>query len=504
MNILLINTPSRKGLGGFMLPLGLLYVGGIVERCGHRARVVDPYLQDLELRDFDSNKFDYIDELIEDFEPTIVGYGGIATSYGRAKRLALHVKERHPNIVQIAGGALASVDELLLTRARVDAVFHGETEISLPIFLEKAEGGQPFTAVPGISFLSEGKIVRNAMAEQVKDLDTIPLPAYHLVGVPRYFQSVDDWLRGWKAMLEASPHYPDILRTIGNRKHCIPMVTSRGCTHRCLFCYRHVSGVRQHSVDYVIRHIKFLRDKYGVEGFQFCDELFNPKVEWVMEFCDALERERLNIFYMIGGARIDKVNEKMLRRLKETGCIEIGYGQESGSDAVLKEYRKGITSKQNRDITLLTKEVGLNCPVQLVIGSPGETTKTVYETIKFLKEVDARQYSLNYLIALPKTPIWDYVEKHKLVADVEAYLNLVAEQGGVPLLNLTKEPDRVWRNWSRIIDIEMMMHNSRSSDLKRYSILRPVLEVEKRISPFLPNLPKAMKRAAKRILHAGF
>ena len=137
MNILLINTPSRKGPGGLMLPLGFLYLGSMIEKAGHSVRIYDPYIEDAELRDLDSGNFQKLDGIIEEYKPDVIGYGGIGSSYGRAKRISLHVKERHPAILQIAGGALSSVYRLLLTKTGVTLVFHGETEVSFPIFLSR-------------------------------------------------------------------------------------------------------------------------------------------------------------------------------------------------------------------------------------------------------------------------------------------------------------------------------------------------------------------------------
>lgn len=326
MNILLITVPSRKGIGGFTLPLGLLYVGAIIEGCGHKAKLIDLYLDDVELKDFDHGFFDKIDTIIEDYKPSIIGYSGIATSYGRTKQLSQHIKSNYPDIMQIAGGPLASVYDLLLTKTKVDVVFHGEAEVSLPIFLERFE--QKIYDIPGISYLLNGKVVRNDPAEQIKDLDRIPFPAYHLVDLSRYFNPVKHWLDAYKLQLNSNPYYSDLIKTIGTKTHYIPIVTSRGCTHKCSFCYRHVRGIRRHSVSYVIDHIKYLKETYGISGFGFSDELFNSRYEWVMELCDAIEKNNLDIFYKVGGARADKIDEQMLRRLKETGCISIEYGQE--------------------------------------------------------------------------------------------------------------------------------------------------------------------------------
>ena len=102
---------------------------------------------------FDSSNFDNIYRLIEDFKPSIVGFGGIATSYGRAKKLSLNIKNKYPEILQTAGGPLSSVYRLLLTKTSIDVIFHGETEVSLPIFLKKFEQKEPYYDTPGISYL---------------------------------------------------------------------------------------------------------------------------------------------------------------------------------------------------------------------------------------------------------------------------------------------------------------------------------------------------------------
>lgn len=458
MNILLVNVPSYGRAGVGMVPMGLLYAGATIERSGHTGRIFDPYVDDDGLEDFDSDHFEKIDKIIDEFKPRVVGYGGIATSYGRTKKVSRHIRRSYPGITQIAGGALSSTSDLLLVNADLDLVFHGEVEVSLPIFLESLDRQQPTNSVPGTSYRDGGIVVRNKPAEQVPDLDTIPFPAYHLVDVTRYQHPIRDYLAHYESLIKENAAYSTLAKTVGTKTHDFPMFASRGCTHRCSFCYRHFRGIRRHSVDYVIRHMKYLNETYGISGFQFCDELFNSSYEWVLELCAAIEKNHLDIYYMVAGARADKVDEVMLRRLKETGCVEIDYGVESGSDAILKEYRKGITAQRNREVILLTRKIGLVTVVQLVIGSPAETTSTIGETVRFLEDLEEYQYCLHYLIPLPETPIWRYVQENKLIPDVEKYLDRVAMSGGIPLVNLTREPDQTWQLWSHEINSELRRH----------------------------------------------
>ncbi len=86
--ILLINVPSRRGRGGKTLPLGLLYAGSIIERCGHIAKIYDPYLNDENLTKLDSGDYTELGGILEEFHPDIVGFGGIASSFGRTKKIS--------------------------------------------------------------------------------------------------------------------------------------------------------------------------------------------------------------------------------------------------------------------------------------------------------------------------------------------------------------------------------------------------------------------------------
>lgn len=425
--ILFINVPSRRRIDKNEIPLGILYAGSIIERCGHSVKLYDPYHNDKNLTKLDNGNYTELDGILEEYRPNIVGLGGIASSYGRAKKISAYINGKYPDILQISGGALASVYKLLLTKTNVVLVFHGETERTLPVFMERYCNALPYTDIRGISTISStGEIHRNPLAPQIENLDEISIPNYNLLDLKAY-------------------HSDEIY-----------MITSRGCTNRCSFCYRHMKGHRQHSVPYVINHIKFVIENFGITRFAFIDELFNANKQWVLDFCDALEREKLVISFGTS-FRADNVDEYMLNRMKSAGCTYINYGQESGSDTILKEYRKGVDAKTNTSATLLTRKQGLNCPVQIVIGSPSETPRTIRETTEFLIGLGEGDLSINYLIPYPEAPIWEYVEKNQLVADVESYLDDIAHWGGSPVLNLTQIPDHIWRTWSFQIKSEVKL-----------------------------------------------
>lgn len=500
MKVLLINVPSRKGRGGKFLPLGLLYVGGIIERSGHSVVIVDPYCNDWDLVAFDTEDYSEIDKKIKEYCPNIIGFGGIASSYGRTKKLSEYIHNNYPDIFQIAGGPLASLYELLLTKTPINLVFHGETEKTIPQFLKKKDGGECWDEMEGISYRNGDRIIKNLIASQIENLDNVPFPAYHLINIEDYYLSIFDAVDSYITEINENDNLKKYIKERSLDGSVIPMVVSRGCTHKCSFCYRHMKGYRQHSVSYVIKHIKFLREHYNIRCFDFADELFNFNKQWILDFCNALDQEKLGIIYRILGARVDNIDTEILQRLKDTGCIYIAYGQESGSDTILKEYKKGVTAQKNREITLLTKAYGLICPIQIVIGSPGETQKTINETIDFLININANSPSLNYLLPFPETPIWQYVSKNMIIPDIETYLDEVAERGGSPIVNLTSVSDPVWRNWGAQIPYEIKLNNyRRNRQILHYIIFYPFYPIIKILHFSRPYIPKKMLNILWRI-----
>jgi radical SAM superfamily enzyme YgiQ (UPF0313 family) len=253
-----------------------------------------------------------------------------------------------------------------------------------------------------------------------------------------------------------------------------------------------MQGHRQHSVPYVRNHLRYLIEGYGLTSFGFGDELFNRDKVWVMTFCDAIED--LSITYSIGGARVTPMDDEMLTRLKETGCRSIAYGQESGSEAILRELRKGATVEQNREVTLRTRAHGIKCPIQLVVGSPSETPATIAETAKFIHDVHGGDsISVNYLIPFPGTPIWDTAIRR--IPDVEKYLNDVARYGGAPLVNLTGVPDRIWKSWAYILKTEGKIATH------EYTGARAILY--RGTEALYEAVPEAAVRSARTLLQGG-
>jgi anaerobic magnesium-protoporphyrin IX monomethyl ester cyclase len=410
MNILMIEVPTYENDGS--IPFGLLYAASSAYRHGHNVKIIDLVKEDL------SN--DDLIDVIREYSPGVIGMGGITSSYRRCKELIKNIKDHFKTIPIVVGGVITSVADLLLTKAGADYVVHGEGEITFPNLINALEKKEDMTQIKGISFFTGGTIQRTEREQQIQDLDDIPIPEYSLLKMEHYLETMDKWIAHYFSIQDCINK--DIQKILSGKRYMFPIITARGCTHKCIFCYRHHRGLRQHSVDYVLNMMQHLHDNYGVAVFQINDELTTGSKAWVRDFCNGIIKKNLPVAIIILSARVDTVDEEILSMLKDINCIMINYGYESGSDTILKEIRKGVTREQALNAGLLTIKIGIKNVPEIIIGFPSETRETVEETIDFLKQLDVWPISVNTPIPFPETYLWNYAVEHNLIDNKEEFV----------------------------------------------------------------------------------
>ena len=183
----------------------------------------------------------------------------------------------------------------------------------------------------------------------------------------------------------------------------LPILGSRGCKNNCIFCCDWKSRLRLRSAENIIKEIKFLQNKYHINRFHFFDAVFTVDAERVKELCSRITNEALKIKWFCT-TRLDQVDLPLLTLMKSAGCEEIFYGVESGSQLILDRLNKNIKLSTMKKNLRLTRESGIIPYGNLIIGAPGETAKSISETILF-----ARKYldvaSFSGLFMFPNTPI---------------------------------------------------------------------------------------------------
>lgn len=348
MDICLVKTPVPE-LQEDRLdpPMGLLYLGTVLKQAG-----VDVQILDLSGCSEETWTFP---------EAEWYGFSTYTASYNRTVRIKNKVKALYPNVKTIAGGPHASALPLEVA-TEFDHVIIGEGELAL------------YELITGAIF---GKVI----AGQCMEMHNIPHPDYSLVDVGSYRRRYLD-------------------------RPSFQLFTSRGCPYNCGFCSKLPGGnkLRRRTVNDVALEILKIKGTYGDVSFRIKDDLFVSNVNWLRDF-KSYDLE----FEYSANVRADYKSE-VPQLLADTGCKTVCIGIESGSDRVLASMGKGTTRQQNIDAIKGLQAVGIEVLVWIVVGYPGETHETLYETISLLEEAQPDLVRAYPLIPYPGTRVYDEVE----------------------------------------------------------------------------------------------
>ncbi len=391
MKVLLINPnryfyPGAKGPRN-ILPLGIMYVAGYLEEMGINVKIIDCLLNEQTERVSDkaNNRTilglsdESFREIIRTELPDIVGISipFTAQSEGAIKATEL-IKEVNSDITVVVGGPHVSAKrrDLLKEVETIDYGIVGEGEIAFYNLVQAISEDQTCTDIPGLLYRTkgdEGLVVMENQPELIANLDEIPYPAYHLIDLDRFFNNNKKGVVG---------------RSIKGHNHSISMVTSRGCPFNCVFCSIHIHmgrKYRPHSADYVVNHIKYVTEKYGVTHISFEDDNFNVQIKRCFSIFNSLLDAGVEIKWNTpNGLRADILDEELLRLMKKSGCEALTIAPESGSQQTLDNIiNKNMDLKKIINTAALCKKVGIKTNAFFVIGLPGETIEEMQKTVDF-------------------------------------------------------------------------------------------------------------------------
>lgn len=381
-HVTLVNPPAPRGSTGHMpfALLGLGYLGAILEENKYKVDVIDCQVQELSHEDFRNE--------VERRKPNILGLTSTTLTYLSALKLAKITKEVLPNCLVLIGGPHVTFwdKEALKECPALDVIVRREGEYTMLELVQKAEAGESFRDVLGITYRKNGEIVRNHDRPYIEDLDSLPFPARHL----------------WP--MDCLRKYEDILY----------LAASRGCVFWCEFCATvrmHGRKFRMRSPRNIVDELEFLNKTYGVKKFTFCDDAFTVDPERTKELCSLILERKLKIKWNCG-TRIDMLTKSLLLTMREAGCISVWSGVESGSQKVLDAMHKGITTEQTIRVYKWIAEIGLKPVPNVILGFPGETKESAWETIKFVEKISQDEVGFfNIATPFPGTPLYDLVKE---------------------------------------------------------------------------------------------
>lgn len=370
-------------------PLGLAYIGAVLERDGHIVKIFDLTLDRNRSLEDKSNE-------IVDFSPDIVGMSAMSHNYSNAIQVAQYVKTATGASIVFGGPHPTIIPEEVLRNEFIDFVVIGEGEYTFQQICQNFST-KKFQEIEGLCYKENGNIIIQPKNNFVEDLDKVPFPARHLLELDSYTLSDD---------------YGNSMATI---------ISSRGCPYRCTYCYKGLFGktYRQRSPQNIIGEIKCCM-KYGYKSFYFVDDLFTLNLKRVEELTDSIKKERLNIRWQCL-ARVNNATLEMFKLMKEAGCYKVHFGIESGDQNILNNVKKGITLDQVRNAVKNCKDSGMRTKGYFMIGMPGDTKETMDNTLNFAKELKLDEVMISITTPFPGTELWETVDKSKIKSLSDAF-----------------------------------------------------------------------------------
>lgn len=455
MKILLIN-PSQTGVYGKMSPpdyppMGLAYIGAVLEKDGHKVRIIDIGADKIPLK-----------SLMRIFQGAdIIGLTATTPTFKNAELICKLAKE-NSSAITILGGIHATIASEECAKSKfIDFVVRGEGEETIVELVNSIKNKKNPKKINGLTFKSKNKIIHTPNRELIKDLDKIPFPARHLFNHQKY-------------------SYPDSLAS-----PVMPIMTSRGCPHGCTYCCTKqifTRKVRFRSAKNVVDEIEHLIKKYGVKEIHFWDDNFTLNKQRVFEIRDEIRKRGIKLnFAFPNGLRVDQVDADILIALRDMGVYSMAFGVESGNQVILNNVKKGTTIAQIEKAYKIAKKLGFETWGFFMIGLPGETKETIINTINFAKKINPDIAKFHILKPFPGTEVFNQLKEQGLITDFN-YSNYGIHTRPVHRLPELSEEDLL--QWSKTAYKQFYLRPSKilSQLLRLKSIERIKMNVKTAIS----------------------
>jgi hopanoid biosynthesis associated radical SAM protein HpnJ len=318
---------------------------------------------------------------------------------------ARRMKEQNPSTIIVLTGphvTTLSEDTLLFAAGVVDIVCRGEFDYAVKELCE----GRSWESVAGISFLKESGIFHTPDRPLLTDLDALPFASQ----VYKRDLQVNEYI---------IPHV---------KNPYVSIYTSRGCAAKCTFClWPHTySGrrIRTRSAENVYQEVLWIKENFPQLGdIIFDDDTFSANRRHARQVAEKIAP--LGVSWVIN-ARAD-CDSETLKIMRDAGLHHVIVGYESGNDEILKNIKKGVTRERAIQFTRDCQKLGITIHGTFIVGLPGETRKTIKDTIEFAKMLDLSSIQVSLPSPYPGTEFYRQCKENGWLAS-ESYIDETGHQ----------------------------------------------------------------------------
>lgn len=367
-------------------PLGISYVAAALEKNNIDVEIIDCCVEGWHTERYSGNLVTYglppeeLIERIKDKKYDVVGLSVLfSTDLPNLYETAKAIKKAQPNATMVVGGLHPTIypDEIF----ELDIEFNNERTID---FIVRGEGEQRFVDFVNllkkgfvnknadglVGFVNQNEFIFNNQIETIQDIDTLSYPAFHLLPMEKYF--------------EINVPFSPVPQ--GNR--VIPMLTTRGCPIGCTFCANTNTWKkhRKRSVENIMAEINHWKSTFNIDEIQFADDNLTFDMNHATEKFEAMKEANI-LWCTPNGTMINKLDEKLVQLMANSGMYQITLSLDSANTRTLKElHHKPVDLNSIPGLISKCRELGVFTHGTLVVGMPGETMQEISDGFDYVKD----------------------------------------------------------------------------------------------------------------------
>ncbi len=360
--IALIRSGPAAGPDDMLIPpLGLLYLSAYIRPRGYEPHIIDLKIEPIADAELVSR--------VRRLRPDVIGIGAFTPDAPAMHQTARVLKKAFPSVPIVVGGPHPSTDpDEVLENEAVECAVLGEGETTFVDVLDALGAGRSLAQVAGLAVRdSSGAVTRTLTREPIRDLDSLPFPAWDLVDLERY-----------AAYHGATP--------VGKRRY-MSIFTSRACPYQCTYCH-------------VVAEIRELKQRYGIRVIEVSDDIFNLNWKRSTAVCEAIASAGLGISLSFpNGLRADIMRDELLQAMRAAGTYFISYAVETGSPRLQSLIKKRLKLDLARKVIARTVDMGIYTNGFFMMGFPTERREEVEMTIDYA--CSTRLHSASFFLLCP-------------------------------------------------------------------------------------------------------